>query len=122
MKFLNHKYSWLGIGLFLVDLLLFSLTNATNVPSFLLIVGFIAMVVTIYFISFGLLKLASIYGIRIKRRRRSALYISALVGGLLALQSIDELSWHDTLVWLPLLLLAYLYSSYAKANRHNLEN
>jgi hypothetical protein len=117
MKIIGHKRSWQLIGLLGADFLLFSTTKATEVPSVIIIVGFGLLTATLYWIIRGVIDLVGLYGISVTRKRQFALYSTAILGGLIALQSIGELSGRDVLVLLPLAALGYIYSAYALYNR-----
>lgn len=122
MKRLGHKRVWYGSGLLVLDMILFSSTNATKVPSPVSIIGFVLLVLTIYGAISCLLSLGRLYGIRVPGQRQMAIYASVLLGGMLALQSIGELDKRDIWVWLPLIVIGYVYSAYVKTGRRNLES
>lgn len=103
-----------------LDIALFGATNATTAPSFVVMVGFVCLAVTSYYLIYGLIGLSGFYGLNITRKRTLALYLTIVTGGLLALQSIGELGSRDVLVVLPLAVVGYLYSAYAKTSRRNL--
>jgi high-affinity Fe2+/Pb2+ permease len=119
MKFIFKAFTKSNIQklviLLLVDGLLFCNTNARNVSSIFLIVGFGLLLMTIFYIWLGLLSLLSFYGLVIHRPHYLALCLSILSGGLLALQSVGELSPHDIAVLVPISLLVYFYSSYSSS-------
>jgi hypothetical protein len=104
-----------------IDIALFGSTDATKVPSFVVIVGFLAVVLTLGLAWYGFFNVLSLYGLRIRRKVRFAAYMSALSGALIALQSIGELSKRDIVVLLPMVVLGYLYSIYARSDRSNFE-
>lgn len=81
----------------------------------MIMVGFGLLVVTIYYLVYGLVSLAGLYGLRAKRKQRLSLALTGVLGILIALQSVGELGGRDILVLLPLAMLGYLYSSYLKA-------
>lgn len=105
------------LGLLAVDAAVFGLTNAGNAPSFMLIVGFLLLVVTFYYLICGLLALSRLYGLSVKRKYRLAGSLTALTGFLVALQSIGELNSLDIAVLLPLVIIGYAYSFYGAAAR-----
>mgnify|MGYP001606272581 CR=1 FL=1 len=117
MRFIAHKHVKQFIGLLTIDIIVFSLTDALAVPSFMLIVGFLLLAATIYYLTYGLLTFFKLYGLSIKRKQRVAASITALIAGLIALQSIGQLNSRDVFVMLPLVALAYLYSYYARGPR-----
>lgn len=120
MKRFSHKRVRYGAGLLVLDGLLFGTTDAASVPSFVVIVGFLLLVLTFYSLIYGLLSLGGLYGIPLRHSRQLAVYLSVVAGGLVALQSIGELSSRDVLVLLPLATIGYIYSAYARTNRRNL--
>lgn len=102
---LKQHRLWQSGGLLAADFVLFGLTNAQSVNSFMLIVGYGALTLTFYQISRLMFK-----------RRRQALWLTGGLAGLVALQSMGGLNQRDWLVILPLMGLGYLYSAYlAKA-------
>lgn len=116
MKFIARKHIWKFIFLLVIDGAVFSFTNARSVPSFMLIVSFVLLAITFYYLIYSLLTFARLYGLSIKRKRRLAGALTGLVSSLVALQSIGELNPRDVLVLLPLVIIGYAYSSYGKAS------
>jgi uncharacterized membrane protein YccC len=117
-KLLSHKRFRRIALLIVVDAVVFGLTDPQQVPSIALAAGFLLLAVTLYQVFLGLLQLANWYGLPgAVHRHRQARTLTALVGGLVALQSIGELGRRDVLVLLPLAFMAYLYMSYGKAAR-----
>ncbi len=109
---------WFVTGLLVVDLLFFTLTNPERLPSFAWIIGLVLLAATLYSLLYAVLGVADWYGLPLGwHRRRLAGMLVGLTCGLLALQSVGELSTRDILVVLPLALIAYLYSSYAGGKR-----
>ena len=100
-----------------LDVALFSTTDVTKVPSVVVMIGFILLALTIYYLFTGLFSLGRFYGIEVKRQKPLVTYVTLVTAGLLALQSIGQLSQRDVLVLFPLAMLAYLYSAYAKSGR-----
>lgn len=121
MKFILHRQVVRVLILLALDILLFTATNATTAPSFVAIVGFLLLVTTVYYIIHGLAGIGRIYGLPMRHRKSLAVYLTIVTGLIIALQSIGELGSHDILVILPLALVGYLYSVYAKAGGRNLE-
>jgi hypothetical protein len=101
-----------------MDGLFFSLTNPKSANSFLLMVGFVLVVVTIYGVIeaiFATLKWCNVpVG---KNHRRFIKMTTGLAAGLVALQSIGQLAAHDIAVLLPFTLLVYMYVSYGRGER-----
>ena len=119
MMILTHKRIWPVLVLLLADGLLFSYTDATSVPSYVVMIGFLLLAATLYQLVRGGLALTALYGLKIKRRHSLSLFMTGVIAGLIALQSVGQLSQRDFLVVLPLIILGYTYSAYARAGRRN---
>jgi hypothetical protein len=52
------------------------------------------------------------YGLRVKHERRAAMISGGIIAGLMALQSIGQLTFRDLFVLVPLISIAYFYISY----------
>lgn len=118
MKRTLKPHTKLVFGLFSVDLLFFSLTDPLQVPSVLLIVAFLLFAVTFYLVTRQLFRLAHAYGVPVgAKATRLAGIITGVIGVLVALQSMGQLSARDIWVLVPLALLTYLYVSYGQSNR-----
>jgi hypothetical protein len=85
------------------------------------ILGFVLLVATFYYAIYSLTALSKFYGLPVKRRRPLSIYLTAVLGLIVALQSIGELGPRDVLVILLLAVTGYLYSSYAKTSSRNLD-
>lgn len=120
-KVLTHNRFWRIAALLLADVLFFGGTNSNRVASYLLIVGFILLVCTIYQIIYCLFSFARFYGIPFRHKQRLALYVTGIVGFALALQSIGELGSRDVLVLVPLAIVAYVYSAYGKSDKEQIQ-
>ena len=115
LKLLRHSRFWQGIALVAVDGLFFSTTNPTRVVSSVLIGGFLLLIVSLYYLYGLLLAAVRLYGLSLGRRsRRVTLFATAITVGLLALQSIGELSFRDILVLGPLAIVLYVYLGYGR--------
>jgi uncharacterized membrane protein len=121
MKLLKHKQVWRVLVLLVLDILLFTTTNAGTAPSFVAIAAFVLLVATVYQLIYLLIGLSKFYGLPVRHKRPLAAYLTGVVGVIVALQSIGELGPRDVVVILPLAFVGYLYSAYAKAGRSNLE-
>jgi len=109
----RHSKKLLALaGLLTFDAVIFGSTDAGRVASFMLIVGFLLLMATVYWIAYGLLGFARLYGLPIRRKRRLAGSMTVLAGCLIALQSVGELNPRDVLVLLPLVTIGYIYSFY----------
>jgi hypothetical protein len=120
-KVIHHKHFWQSLCLLLIDIVFFTRTDASKVAPLVLIVGFILSVLTCYELLYGVLSVARLYGLPVRYKQRLAVYLTGVVGLILALQSIGELTPRDVLVLLPLATLAYIYGVYATSRRHNLD-
>jgi hypothetical protein len=102
-------------ALLVADLVVFAGTSPQKVPSIFLFLGFLLLVANFYVLLLGVLKLVAWYGVSPGKYRKRFIRLSAGVfSGLVALQSIGQLSNRDVLVVLPLLLLGYMYLSYGR--------
>lgn len=119
-KYIKNRHLWQVIALLGMDALWFGSTNAVKVPSFMIMVGFGLLVISLYYLVYAIISLAGLYGLHAKRKLRLSLYITGMISGLVALQSVGELGGRDVQVLLPLAILGYLYSSYAKNQARNL--
>src|SRR5579884_4230692 len=113
---LSQGHGWRLAAIIILDLLLFGGSNAAEVSSWVLIVALLALAATIYQLVYSLLSLLSWYGLKVRRRRRLSFWITAVIGGLLALHSIGELGPRDVAVLLPLAAVAYLYSAFVSGD------
>lgn len=115
---LRRSQFWHITALLILDSLFFGLTDPAEVPSFALVIGFLLFTATLYQLIKGLFKLVSWYGLAFTaQKRRFAKIFTAIIAGLVALQSIGQLSQRDILVLIPLALLAYLYMNYGRASQ-----
>lgn len=85
----------------------------------MLMVGFLLLTATLYLAIHNLLKLSRLYGVTIRRQRHLCLYLTGILSGLLALQSVGQLSSRDILVLLPLTIVGYSYGTYLKSAGRN---
>lgn len=86
----------------------------------MVMIGFLMLSLTLYYVFLGLISLSKLYGVEIKRRRQLVIYMTTVSASLLALQSVGQLSQRDIMVLFPLAMLAYLYNAYAKNGRRQL--
>jgi hypothetical protein len=108
---------WRISGLVAADAAVFGLTDPNTAPSFILIIGYILLCTTIYYAVDALLSLSRLYGIPVRHRKRALRSAVLLISGLVALQSIGQLSPRDILVLAPLSALMYMYIAYARGGR-----
>jgi hypothetical protein len=110
----QHR-KWPLAALLLADLAVFGGTSPHSAPSIVLFIGFLLLSASFYMLLLGALRLVAWYGVSPGARRRRFIRLSAGVfSGLVALQSIGELSSRDILVALPLVLMAYMHLSYGR--------
>ena len=114
MKKMRSRSFWLSIGLIITDIAFFGLTNPVKVASILLIAGFGLLVVTMYWLLLNIQKIAGLYMPWLLRQKNLSLSISLLVGLLLALQSIGQLTVRDMLLVPAAGLVLYAYLAYGK--------
>ncbi len=118
-RILTRRHVKQLIVILVLDILVFGGSDAKTIPSFVLIMGYLLLLATIYHLFYGLLSAAQVYGVKFKRQKPLALYLTGVVGILVALQSIGELSRRDVVVLLPLIAIGYLYSSYDSASKRS---
>ena len=116
-KALLHKKLLLALALIVFDAIFFLTANASKVPSYLIIVGFVLITLTLYLLLSTLISLTKYYGLKLKHQRRLSLCLTGLLAGLLALQSIGELSVRDVLVILPLAIIGYIYMTLSASSQ-----
>ncbi len=111
----KHRHVAAALALLLADCLFFTMTNPNQVPSALLIVGFVLVALSIYGLLRGFLAMLVFYGLPLGgHERRLALYIGLAVALGVALQSLGELSPRDIVVLSLLSVIAYVYTSYGR--------
>jgi hypothetical protein len=107
-------------GLFFLDFLFFTNTNVNGVASYVLAVGFILVVLTLYELTDVVLGFLKLYGLPVKRKTLLTRYITLTAGILIAFKSIGQLSGRDILVIIPLAILSYIYMSYPKSDKRQI--
>jgi hypothetical protein len=117
---IKQVHFWRISFLLAADGLVFGATNPNETASFMLIVGFVLLCATVYYLLDGLLTLTKLYGLPLRHKKRFLRTMTLLVSGLLAFQSLGQLSFRDVLVLSPLTILLYLYIAYSKSARQNL--
>jgi phosphatidylglycerophosphate synthase len=113
---MNKLLSAIGYKKYLQAFCLIIIVNTNQAPSFMIIIGFVLLVISFFYVIYTLLGLAKLYGLNIRRRKRLSSYITALFGSMIALQSIGQLSPRDVAALLPLAIIGYLYSGYIKTS------
>lgn len=121
MRFLTNLtrrlHFWRISGLLAADMLLFGTTDPRSTLSFMLIVGFLLLSATIYYLLDGVLAFLRLYGLAPANRKRVLRTATMVVCGILALQSMGQLSLRDLMIAAPLVLLGYFYLAYSKGAR-----
>ena len=119
-KHLKNPRLWQISGLIIADLVFFSTTNPSNVPSYMLVVGFVLFMATFYYLVLGLFRLGKWYGLDFTNKQiRLARIITVVTGVILALQTTGQLSHREIFVLIPLAMIAYAYMSYVRLNRQS---
>lgn len=111
----HHRKLFIISLLLIADLAVFCLVNTASAPSFMLIIGFLLLSATIYWMYRGLFALSRIYGIKFKRQKRITLVLTIMTAGLFALQSIGQLGPKDIIVAIIIAGVYYLYSTYTRS-------
>lgn len=113
----QNRHLIFAASLAALDTIFFGMLNAARVPSFVIMAGFLLVVLNGWFLLYNLCKIGSIYGIHIRRKMRVAAYGTVVLGLLIALQSVGQLSGRDIAVLLPLAAIGYGYSLYLRSER-----
>ena len=116
----RRLHFWRVGGLLAADILLFGTTDPRDTVSFMLVVGFVLLSVTLYYLLDGLLALTKLYGLPVRHRKRALRAMALTASGLLALQSIGQLSVRDVVILAPLTVLMYFYIAYSKSSKRRL--
>ena len=120
-KSVFQKHSWQIAFILFLDFIFFGFTNASSVAPILLIVGFVLFSLTMYILMYALFSFIQLYGIPIHHKKRLSMFFSIVVGVLIALQSIGELSIRDVFVILPLSCIGYLYVIFASSRKNKID-
>lgn len=113
----KRLHFWRLSGLLLADFVVFGTSNPDDTASFMLIVGYLLLCVTLYYLLDGVLSLGRFYGVPLKHKKRFLRTAVLVLAGVIALQSIGQLSSRDVMVLVPLTSLFYLYVAYTRAGR-----
>lgn len=114
IKIHKHRLTWQIIAILIIDGFFFGFVNPNKVNSLYLIVGFILVGITIYIFLQLLMTFFIKIGIRIKNRRKIAVFVSILLSLLLSLQSIGQLTVRDVIIIVPIAVLLYIYTAYIR--------
>ena len=98
-----------------VDAFFFSAYNPENSPPLVVVIGFLLFIATVYV----LLKLladviSSQFGLKLPNERKAIATVTTVIGLLIAMQSIGQLTTKDVLAIVPLMLILYLFLTYSK--------
>jgi hypothetical protein len=116
IKQLQRKQTGYILIVMVADFAFFCFTNPASVPSFVLIIGFLLFIVTLYILIRFLLRGVCTYLPSLRRTRaRLAVFVTGIIGVLLALQSIGQLSTRDAIVIVPIAIVLYVYFTYARS-------
>ncbi len=117
-KHLNNFRLWQITGLIVADVVFFGVTNPANVPSYMLVVGFVLFMASFYYLVLGLFRLGKWYGLDYSAKQvRLARIITSVTAIIVALQTTGQLSHREIFVLIPLALIAYAYMSYIHPKR-----
>lgn len=118
-KLPHSNKSRLTLSLLTLDGGFFTLTNPSNVDSAVLFAGFLLLSLTSYLLITRLCAWSRLYGFQFDgHSRRIALFGTGIIVGLMALQSLGELTTRDMIVALPLGIITYAYLSYGRNKAH----
>jgi hypothetical protein len=116
--FRAHPHLWSLVALLTLDGLFFGLSDPKNVPSWLLMAGFLLFVGTIYYLVKAILVVLSWYGLpTLRHKQRLAVSLTIVIGIFIALQSLGELGSRDVIVMVPFTWLSYLYFAYNRSSK-----
>jgi Ca2+/Na+ antiporter len=95
------------------DILFFSLINPTTSNSYVVILGCVLVILTVYALVLTATRLVAIFiPISAATQKRFTLFVSLLLVFMLLMQSIGQLSTRDLIAILPLLVVLYIYLAY----------
>lgn len=108
----KRRLIWL-LGLFVVDVVFFSLVNPVKAYAVVIIIGFALLIATLYVLIDFLLAVGErIIPFSHSTKRRIAQATTLVLGLLIAMQSIGQLTLKDILAVIPLIIVLSLYFSY----------
>ncbi len=104
--------------LFVVDIVFFSAVNPVKAYAVVIIVGYALLVLTLYVLIDFLLALGErIIPFSLSTKRRIAQASTLVLGLLIAMQSIGQLTTKDILAVIPLIIVLSIYFSYMFRNQ-----
>ena len=120
IKYIKNRLLQEAIVLFVLDVAFFGNINTNKVAQFVLIIGFVLLVSSLYVAIYGAISLIKLYGVPVRRKKRLSIYAAAFFGLIIALQSMGELSPKDVIVVCMMAVVGYCYINYAKANEQKI--
>jgi hypothetical protein len=101
------------VVLLAVDVLFFSLVNPKKTASFVVVLGFLLLLLTMYaLLRICIGKIGRQLGAGQGSIKKSVLLLTIFSGVLIGMQSIGQLSLRDFLAITPLIIILYFYLSY----------
>lgn len=106
------------MALVLVDCLYYGLINPTKAYALVVVGGFALLIVNIYVgMTLLLMLVRRVVPLSIAVQRRVRAFTTAILGVLMAMQSIGQLTVKDLLALVPLVVVLLFYLSYQKRAR-----
>ena len=99
--------------------MVFGGTDPQKVPSVMLIVAFLLLTATFYYLVRNLIKAIRWYGVKTRHPGRLAAVVTLVGAFIVALQSIGELTGRDILVLLPFVVIGYVYASFGSKRQNH---
>jgi hypothetical protein len=112
LRFIRRKHLRTIAIVLIADFGFFNFTNANKATTAQLFLGIALVLLTGYFVVYGLLHAVNMYGFKIKGVKRTSIYTSSLIALLIALQSMGQLSIRDVIILIPLSYIVYIYLGY----------
>lgn len=119
MKHFTTSDVLIPAGLLVADTMVFGGSDPQKVPSVMLIVAFLLLTATLYYLIRSLIKAVRWYGLKTRHPGRLTAVITVVAAIIMALQSIGELTARDILVLLPFVVIGYLYASYGNKRQNS---
>ena len=96
-----------------VDVVFFSVIDPRNAASFVVVVGFLLLLATIYaLLQVCMEQIGQRLGLSKDNSKKLVLLLTVFLGVVVGLQSIGQLSLRDLLAITPLIIVLYFYLSY----------
>ena len=114
MKFTYITRYWPVVALAVIDTIFFTSTNPTRVSAVILIIALCLVTASLYVFLRSLVVLSGLMGLHLPGLRRFARYGTGVLGVIIALNSIGELTVRDVTILIPLALILYLYMAFVR--------